>query len=259
MESVSHVTYSIGEVVALLRPDYDISESNLRFWEKQGLLEPQRTPGGHRLYTGADIARIKLIKRMQSTRHMPLAVIKHLCALHDGEALDDLAPFFEAVYRPQHFDADFRPMSVGELAAETGLPLETIHQLTDWGVLRPEQESDDGPLPEALYDEDDRQVCRLLTELLPTGLPLEAIGRKAALVRDHVQDEWEQVVKPILPYLKAIPPQNKLRITALMEEVELLLFNGARRALRAELLAQGPSAFETPCHATPEPSQQEER
>lgn len=259
MESASHATYSIGEVVALLRPDYDISESNLRFWEKQGLLEPQRTPGGHRLYSGADIARIKLIKRMQSTRHMPLAAIKHLCAVHEGDSLDELAPFFEAMYRPQHFDADFRPLTAAELAAETGLALEAVVSLTDWGVLRPEHEGDEGPYPEPRYDEDDRQVCRLLAEILPTGVPLEAVGRKAALVHDHVQAEWEQVVRPMLPHLTAIPSQNKLRIKALMEEVELLLFSRARRTLRAQLLAKDPSGFATPCHPMPISSQQEER
>lgn len=52
--------YSIGEVAALC----DINPVTLRAWQRRyGLLKPQRTGGGHRLFDDADIDRIREIKR----------------------------------------------------------------------------------------------------------------------------------------------------------------------------------------------------
>lgn len=52
--------YTIGEVAALC----DINPVTLRAWQRRyGLLKPQRTDGGHRLFDDADIDRIREIKR----------------------------------------------------------------------------------------------------------------------------------------------------------------------------------------------------
>lgn len=60
---------SIGKVVESLQAEFpDVSISSLRFLEREGLLEPTRTPGGHRLYSRADVARIRQIKRWQAQR-----------------------------------------------------------------------------------------------------------------------------------------------------------------------------------------------
>ncbi|MFT4039832.1 MAG: cobalamin-dependent protein [Thermomicrobiales bacterium] len=59
----------IRDVVGVLQQDFpDVSHSSLRFLEREGLLSPQRTAGGHRLYTGQDVARVRQIKRWQAQR-----------------------------------------------------------------------------------------------------------------------------------------------------------------------------------------------
>ena len=51
--------YTIGEVALLC----DVNPVTLRAWQRRyGLLKPQRTDGGHRLFTEADIDRIREIK-----------------------------------------------------------------------------------------------------------------------------------------------------------------------------------------------------
>ncbi len=43
---------------------FDINPVTLRAWQRRyGLLKPQRTDGGHRLFNDADIDRIREIKR----------------------------------------------------------------------------------------------------------------------------------------------------------------------------------------------------
>lgn len=60
---------TIGQAVKILSRDFpDVSVSSLRFLEREGLLAPQRKPGGHRLYTQHDVERARRIKQWQSER-----------------------------------------------------------------------------------------------------------------------------------------------------------------------------------------------
>jgi MerR family transcriptional regulator, light-induced transcriptional regulator len=60
---------SIGSVVREVQEIYpSVTQSSLRFLEREGLIEPTRTPGGHRLYSRSDIERILQIKAWQDQR-----------------------------------------------------------------------------------------------------------------------------------------------------------------------------------------------
>lgn len=57
----SEQSYRIGSVARLT----GINPDTLRMWERRyGVVDPMRTPGGGRLYTGADVERLKLIKQL---------------------------------------------------------------------------------------------------------------------------------------------------------------------------------------------------
>src|SRR6188472_1611499 len=67
----------IGEVVRRLRDEFpDISISKIRFLEDEGLLQPQRTRGGYRLFSEQDLDRLVTILRMQRDEFLPLRVIR---------------------------------------------------------------------------------------------------------------------------------------------------------------------------------------
>lgn len=79
---------SIGQVLELLRDEFpDLSHSKLHYLEAEGLLAPERTPGGYRKYTRADVERLLFILRAQRDRFWPLKVIKEHLLEHgvDGE------------------------------------------------------------------------------------------------------------------------------------------------------------------------------
>jgi DNA-binding transcriptional MerR regulator len=68
---------SIGEVLALLRPEFpDLTISKIRFLESQGLLNPERTPSGYRKFYEQDVDRLRWILRQQREQYLPLKVIK---------------------------------------------------------------------------------------------------------------------------------------------------------------------------------------
>lgn len=67
---------TIGDAVNLLSKEFpDVSVSSLRFLEREGLLSPERKPGGHRLYGPDELERVRQIKRWQAER-IPLREIR---------------------------------------------------------------------------------------------------------------------------------------------------------------------------------------
>lgn len=74
------------------RPRYMISVAaelvgmhpqTLRIYEAKGLLRPSRTPGGTRLYSEADLERLRLIQRLTSELGLNLAGVETVMRLED--------------------------------------------------------------------------------------------------------------------------------------------------------------------------------
>ena len=81
-------TRSIGQVLAILRPDFpEISISKIRFLESEGLVAPQRAASGYRRYTDADVERLRYVLAVQREHYVPLRVIReHLAQMDRGHA-----------------------------------------------------------------------------------------------------------------------------------------------------------------------------
>src|SRR2546429_8899055 len=68
---------TIGAVCRRLQEEFpDISISKIRYLEDQGLLAPQRTQGGYRLFSEEDVERLETILRLQRDEVLPLRVIR---------------------------------------------------------------------------------------------------------------------------------------------------------------------------------------
>lgn len=59
-DASSAAVYSMGVAERLT----GLTARQIRYWEQQGLLKPSRTPGRHRMYSEADILRLKEVKRL---------------------------------------------------------------------------------------------------------------------------------------------------------------------------------------------------
>jgi MerR family transcriptional regulator/heat shock protein HspR len=68
---------SIAAELAGLHPQ------TLRNYEARGLVRPARTPGGTRLYSEADIERLRLIQRLTGELGLNLAGVEHVLRLED--------------------------------------------------------------------------------------------------------------------------------------------------------------------------------
>ena len=74
------------------RPRYMISiaaelvgmhPQTLRMYEQKGLIRPKRTPGGTRLYSEADVERLRIIQRLTTELGLNLAGVELVLRLED--------------------------------------------------------------------------------------------------------------------------------------------------------------------------------
>ena len=60
-----------------------VHPQTLRLYENKGLVRPQRTPGGTRLYSEADIERLRIIQRLTTELGLNLAGVELVLRLED--------------------------------------------------------------------------------------------------------------------------------------------------------------------------------
>lgn len=118
--------YTIGEAVAELQRIYpEVTHSSLRFLERDGLLKPDRTPGGHRLYRTQDLDRVRTIKTWQSERLSLEEIRERITRLESSSGHQELWRRFLDL----GLDGRFHEAAAVVLGAdEIGIPLVEIFQ-----------------------------------------------------------------------------------------------------------------------------------
>ncbi len=222
--------YTIGQIVEQLQSEFpDLSPSSLRFLEKEGLLSPQRTPGGHRLYSDEDITRVRLIKRFQSQRYYPLEIIRHmLVKLAQARDVEAEMAFLESLYSPVTYDPGFVPLTREQIAERTGLSSRDITRLEEMGLLFPTSNGNG----HRYYDEDDLKVTEMVANELRLGAALDDFAAYAAAMRTLVQEEFN------LFYKLAGGSKPALERTRQLKETADLVHTLLRAKLTRNLMAQ---------------------
>jgi len=76
--------WTVGQVVAYLRRWFpDVRASQLRFWEKEGLIEAYRTKGGHRKYCPEKVERLRKILLLRRRFRLSLPETRAMLDLLD--------------------------------------------------------------------------------------------------------------------------------------------------------------------------------
>src|SRR5579863_4478634 len=144
----------IGEVVRRLSDEFpDISISKIRFLEDEGLLTPQRTRGGYRLFSEVDMERLVTILRLQRDEFLPLRVIR-----------DELAAPGAAERkrrRPAGLGERVPPIDFDELCQRASVEPEFAKELEEFGLLAARGSGAEKRYPES--DVDVAIVCAQLT------------------------------------------------------------------------------------------------
>ncbi|MFQ5554077.1 MAG: MerR family transcriptional regulator [Acidimicrobiia bacterium] len=184
---------SIGELITVLRDEFpELSVSKVRFLEGQGLVAPQRTDAGYRMFTDDDVRRIRYILREQRDHFLPLKVIKSkLTAWERGEepsAQPETGPPPES-----YFAATGVSLTRQELARAAGLTRAQIAALVGQGILAPMEL----PSGKHVFRDEDLTIARAARRLLGRGLE-ERHLRSLRLAADREADLLRQRVSPLL-------------------------------------------------------------
>ena len=170
---------TIGAVAKILSQEFDdISISKIRYLEDQKLLSPRRTAGGYRLYSQADVERLRAILRMQRDEFLPLRVIRQELATGDftgrrasGEGQKRRAASVGEVVTT--FGRD-------ELLSEAGVGESLLRELLEYGIVTAKRQ--DG---REVYDETDLEIVRAAAELSKFGVA----GRNLRVFRTSADRE----------------------------------------------------------------------
>ena len=192
---------TIGAVCKALEQEFpDISISKIRYLEDQKLLSPRRTPGGYRLYSSGDVARLRTILRLQRDEFLPLRVIRSELASGRTES-DVAAP--PAGPEPAGGKRSRRRPSVTEppngalytledVVEETRADPRMVAELEEYGVIKGENRAGT-----RYYDETEREIIRAVTELARYGVG----GRNLRAFRTSADREaalLQQILAPAL-------------------------------------------------------------
>jgi MerR family transcriptional regulator/heat shock protein HspR len=79
METSDRPIYMISVAAELV----GMHPQTLRMYETKGLVRPQRTPGGTRLYSEADVERLRIVQRLTTELGLNLAGVELVLRLED--------------------------------------------------------------------------------------------------------------------------------------------------------------------------------
>ncbi len=235
---------TIGAVTKALKQEFpDISISKIRYLEDQKLLAPRRTPGGYRLYSQSDVARLRTILRLQRDEFLPLRVIRQELASgrNDGGGGGEGPAGNAGANGPagaERARARRAAMSVtdpggalyslDEVLEETRAEASLVRELEDFGVVKGVVEGG-----ARFYDETEREIVRAVTELARYGVG----GRNLRVFRSSADREAQLLQTILAPALRSRNPERRKEAIEALENLaavashlkHLLLIRDLRR------------------------------
>ena len=206
---------TIGAVCKALTTEFpDISISKIRYLEDQKLLAPRRTPGGYRLYSQSDVARLRTILRLQRDEFLPLRVIRQELAAGRTEAEIGAAAAADDG-RPRRRPGLAEPgagsvYSLEDVVEETRADPKLIQELQDYGVISGQQRG--GTL---WYDDTEREIVRAVVELARYGVA----GRNLRVFRTSADREAALLQQILAPSLRSRNPERRREAVEALENL----------------------------------------
>lgn len=194
--SVTAAKMRIGEVHSLLRHDYpEIELSKIRYYEDKGLVQPERSRKGYRLYSERDVACLREAIRLAQEEFVPLRVVR--VRLIEQGLLDDTParstreaarssaaprvvavpptpkPRLTVMARPTEsvVETDVESLSSGDLLAATGLEASDVNQMVSLGLLQPSTDSGS-----TVFSSLDVRIALAAVALVDRGADLRLLG-----------------------------------------------------------------------------------
>ncbi len=203
-------THTIGEVINLLRTEFpDITVSKIRFLESKGLIHPDRSASGYRMFDDDDIQRIQYVLTEQRDHFLPLKVIKSKLAAWEKGDVSPVAP--DHGPPPEaYFSSSGVSLSASEISRSSGLSRSQLEAVIDVGLIEPSELPDGSQI----FTDADLQIARAAHRLLARGLEPRHL-RGIRLAADRQTDLLGQLVAPLLRHRN---PDNQRRSAEILAD-----------------------------------------
>ena len=227
---------TIGEVVQRLQNSYpDLSISKVRFLEEEELVAPERTAGGYRKFSQADVSRVEMILRLQKDHFLPLAVIREKLADFDrGRIPVELQRSPVGMTEPLPLVAEEEgPLALEDAQSTLGIPASFVRELAEFNLVKIERvDGVDG------IDRPDVQVVHAAWDLRKFGVE----PRHLRMYENFSDREAALFSQILLPAFRHRTPESKQKLAETLNELSTLTDELKSRLLRRALA----KAFEDP-------------
>ncbi len=162
-----------------------VSPPTIKHYVNEGLIpKPVKTGKTMAYYDEACVDRIKLIKKLQKEKFLPLDVIKR--ALDSGSAYEEELELGQAILKSHRHPKDTKHISEGRIEKHTGYPLNKIRLLEQQSIVLPTIQEDG-----KYYDAIDCSIIEIMRRREELGLPFDHSIETIKLYRDAIKDAVE--------------------------------------------------------------------
>ncbi|MHB8792171.1 MAG: transcriptional regulator FtsR [Thermoleophilia bacterium] len=203
---------TIGAVVELLKPEFsDISISKIRYLEDEKLISPKRTTGGYRLFSKADIERLRTILSLQRDEFLPLRVIRQELSRKGTMAVRPASGRrFKKVSLKAPSASDTKSYTLEEALEASGAEGDMVRELEEYGLI-----SGTSTGGTRRYDQTDVEVMAAASDLAQYGVG----ARNLRTLKSSVDRESALLLQILSPTLRSQNPQTRKEGVAALENL----------------------------------------
>lgn len=206
-----------------------IGREAIRFYIREGLLpEPVKPKKNVAIYSEAHVARIRVIKKLQDERFLPLSEIREIIRSYDAN--EPLAPKFRGMefQLAARLGADaLTPISVAALIDSTDLSRQDIDEMADVGLIEVDRSQN-----EPFLSGQDARLARLWAALMAAGF------NRTAGFTPHDLEHYHRAAGQIAQeevdgFFEKIPSSRSIQEAAKMAEEGLAIVDEIYTLLHA--------------------------
>lgn len=216
---------TVGQVVQRLKEIApDLTVSKLRFYERQGLIQPARTQGGHRIYCPRTVERLRLILLLRKRANLPLQAVATLLNAFEKDPASVFL-LHEWLQSPLMYEPYSESLNENDARIASGLSNETFEKIKTLRLVQPCPKT-------GKYDPEAVITLKAIGDLLDMGLTLEDL----IPYRDHIDAVLEREETLFRKILKIEKNAHSLQIYQRFREAlsrfrRFLFLNHLRRVL----------------------------
>jgi len=214
--------------ISQLAKKANVSASTIKHYVKEGLIpKPIKTSSNMAYYDEGCIERIKLVKKIQKEKFLPLDIIKRL--IDSGESYHEELELGKAILKSEKESPHARPVGEQRVERQTGYPLEKIQLLEEDGLIFPAVRNGIKQ-----YDDGDCRIIETMKLREDMGMPFDYSLETIRAYRDAIMEAVNNDIRIFIRnYMGDVPTKQAIElITRADEAIDTFMVVFRYKALR---------------------------